>query len=167
MASYKKHLVLNATAFCGSTDQRFQTILGGFVDRLIVHFHLSARVDGSTKAISILRRNSRKKAKQHSARRVAGMGSKGGGCAGRARRSLTFEESTKIMKRILRRIKMVSAAGEKRKTETLFVAGSSWRVLRGRIRESIVALTINVLRLGHNVQSYVTLYLNFFSFFMQ
>lgn len=77
MASYKKHLVLNATAFCGSTDQRFQTILGGFVDRLIVHFHLSARVDGSTKAISILRRNSHKKARQHSARRVVGMGSEG------------------------------------------------------------------------------------------
>lgn len=77
MASYKKHLVLNATAFCSSTDQRFQTILGGFVDRLIVHFHLSAQVDGSTKAISILRRNSRKKARQHSARRVAGMVSGG------------------------------------------------------------------------------------------
>lgn len=68
MVSYKKHLVLNATAFCSSTGQRFQTILGGFVDRLIVHFHLSAKVDGSTKAISILRRNSGKKARQHSAR---------------------------------------------------------------------------------------------------
>lgn len=49
------------------------------VDRLIVHFHLSAEVDGSTKAISIMRRNSNKKARQHSAIRiVAGIGSKGG-----------------------------------------------------------------------------------------
>lgn len=155
MASYKKHLVLNATAFCGSTDQRFQTILGGFVDRLIVHFHLSAQVDGSTKAISILRRNSRKKARQHSARRVAGMASEERGCAGKARRSLTFEESTKIMKRILRRIKMVSAAGEKRKTETLFVTGSSWKILLRRIRESVVGLTINVLRLAHSVYNFI------------
>lgn len=135
MVSYKKHLVLNATAFCGSTDQRFQTILGGFVDRLIVHFHLSTGVDGSTKAISILRRNSGKKARQHSARGGCGYGqSKGRGCTGTARRSLTFEESTKIMKRILRRIKMVSAAGEKRKTETLFVAGSYWRMLYRGVR---------------------------------
>lgn len=83
------------------------------------------------------------------------MASEGRGCAGKARRSLTFEESTKIMKRILRRIKMVSAAGEKRKTETLFVAGSSWKILRRRIRESVVGLTINVLRFTHSVYNFI------------
>lgn len=83
------------------------------------------------------------------------MASEERGCAGKARRSLTFEESTKIMKRILRRIKMVSAAGEKRKTETLFVTGSSWKILLRRIRESVVGLTINVLRLAHSVYNFI------------
>lgn len=48
---------------------------------------------------------------------VAGMGSKGGRDPCGVKRSLTFEESTKIMKRILRRIKMISTAGRGGETE--------------------------------------------------
>lgn len=84
MASCKKQIILNATAFCDRTGQRFQTILGEFVDRLIVHFHLSARVDGSTKAISIPRRNSSKKGMAtFGYGGVAGIGSKGSRMCGR------------------------------------------------------------------------------------